>query len=205
MRIDSSAVLGATFQRCRWVRRRHGHDKDLGEVLALVDAILSEVDQQGTVLIDVPEGWVPQKWVSAVQGDTQRNMKYRQAMQPSDNDVRMPEKRRQILLLQLLVRELQRLWERGDTFTVSRIGSAFHNTNLRMLGSAPESSMDMFRVICADWDSLSMDMREGCCRVMGLERQKAEELINTRGFAVNCSGPRRFNIKRLPLMGSSRC
>lgn len=75
MRIDSSAALGATFQRCRLARRRNGSDKDLGEVLALADAILREVDRQGKVLIDVSEGWVPQKWVSAVQGDTQRGIR----------------------------------------------------------------------------------------------------------------------------------
>lgn len=194
MLIDSSEVLRTTFQRCRQARQRPDtENKDLGEVLALADAILSVVDQQGKFLIDVPEDWVPHKWLSAVQGDTQRGIQYMQAMKISNSDGLTPDKRRQILLLQLLVRELQRLWGIGDKITVYRLGHAFHNVNreLRTLGSDTEYSMHTLRVISADWDLLSLEMREGCCRIVGLELQQAEELINTQGFSINCSGPRR--------------
>lgn len=191
MLIDSVEVLRATFQRCRQTLRHNPDDEDLGEVLELASLILSAVDHQGRFVIDVPEGFVPHKWISAVQGDTQRGIKYMQAMQLSGCDELTPEKRRQTSLLQLLVRELERLWERGDTLTVSRLGHAFHNVDreLRTLVSDAAYSMKMFRVISADWDKLSMEMREGCCQVVGLELQEAEELINTRGFAINCSGP----------------
>lgn len=64
--------------------------------------------------------------------------------------VRTPEKRRELSLLQLLARELQRLWGIGDTFTVPRLGYASHNIDLRMLGSDPECPMEMFRVSSAD-------------------------------------------------------
>jgi hypothetical protein len=134
-----------------------------------------------------------------VKADTQRGIKYMQAKQVSDNDVLTPEKRRQIALLQLLVRELQRLLAIGENFTVYRLGHAFHNVNreLRTPVSDAEYSMVTFRVISADWDMLSMEMRESCCRVVGLEPQEAEELINTRGFAINFSGSRRFKINTL--------
>ncbi len=197
MLIDSPSISGATFQRCRWVKR---HDRaDTGEVLALVSDILSVVEQQGKFLIDVPEGWVPEKWVKAVRGGTQRYVDYMNTMKLSDSDVLSPEQRREIALLRLLVRELQRLLGIGADQTVQRLGHAFHNVDreLRTLVSDTEYSMYMFRVISADWDMLSMEMREGCCRVVGLELQEAEELINTQGFSINCSGSRRFRINTL--------
>jgi hypothetical protein len=167
--------------------------------LTLASDILSVVDQQGKFLIDVPEGWVPHHWVSAVKADTQRGIEYMQAMQLSDYDVLTPEKRRQISLLQLLVRELQRLLAIGENFTVYRLGHAFHNVHreLRTPVSDTQYAMGMFRVISADWDMLSMEMREDCCRVVALDLQEAEALINTPGFSINTNGARRFKINTL--------
>ncbi len=198
MLIDSAEVLRATFQRCRQTRGKPD-DKDLGEILAVLEAILSVVDHQERFVIDVPESWVPNKWGSAVTGDTQRGLQSWQALKISDREAFTPQKRRQVALLHLLVRELQRLWRIGDHFTVSRLGHAFHNVDqeLRTWSSDTESSMITFRVISADWDMLSLDMREACCRVMGLERQEAEELITTPEFAINRSGPRRFKVDTL--------
>ena len=197
MLIDSPEIMRAIFQRCR--TRAKVDARGLGELLALASEILGEVDQQGKFLIDVPEDWLPHKWVSAVKADTQRGIERMQAMQVSGNDVLTPENRRQISLLQLLVRELQRLVAIGETFIVYRLGHAFHNVHreLRTLVSDTEYSMVTFRVISADWDMLSMEMREGCCRVVGLELQEGEELINTPGFSINCSGTRQFRIKTL--------
>jgi hypothetical protein len=198
MLIDSPSILGATFQRCRLLRGR----ADIGELLELVSDILSVVEQQGKFLIDVPEGWVPEKWVNAVRGDTQRGIDDMNAtMKLSDHDVLSAEKRRVISLLRLLVRELHRLWAIGADDTVRRLGHAFHNINgkgLRMPDEpGTDASMWYFRVISADWDELSLEMREGCCRAVGLGLQEAEALINTQGFAINCSGPRRFKINTL--------
>jgi hypothetical protein len=160
-------------------------------VLALVSDILSIVEQQGKFLIDVPEGWVPEKWVTAVRADTQRGVDYMNAMKLSDSDVLSPEKRREISLLRLLVRELQRLWAIGAYGTVERLGHAFHNIG-RSLRIPDEPGRDAlmlhFRVISADWEELSLEMREGCCRVVGLELQTAEELIKTPGFSINTAG-----------------
>ena len=198
MLIDCPSILGATFQRCRWVKR---HDKaDTGEVLALVSDILSVVEQQGKFLIDVPEDWVPEKWVKTVRADTQRGMYYTNAMKLSDSDVLSPEKRREIALLRLLVRELHRLWAIGADRTVQRLGHAFHNIggSLRKPDDpGRDASMIHFRVISADWDELSLERRESCCRIVALELQAAEALINTDGFSVNCSGSCQFRINTL--------
>ena len=101
MLIDSPFIMSALFQRCRTSAKRDMQndrvlgtsamrdksDKYLGELLALATDILSVVDQQGKFLIDVPESWVPQRWVSAVRADTQRGIEYMQAMQLSDYGV----------------------------------------------------------------------------------------------------------------------
>ena len=183
--IDSPIIMSGVFQRCRHAK------PDSGELLALVNDILSIVDQQGKLLIDVPEGWVPDKWVKAVNADTQRGIEYMHAMKISDYDALSPEKRRVISLLQLLVRELQRLWATGAKVTVQCLGHAFHNI-ARWLRTpekpGADSSMRLFRIISANWEELSMEMREGCCRVVGLELQAAEALINTPGFSVNTWG-----------------
>lgn len=161
-----------------------------GEVLALVSDILDVAEQQGKLLIDVPEGWVPEKWVTAVRADTQRGIDYTNAMELSDSDVLSPEKRREIALLRLLVRELQRLWTIGAYGPVQRIGHALHNVHqwLRMPdepGSDAWSTMYYFRAIGADWNELSLEMREGCCRVAGLDLQTVEGLIKTPEFFIN--------------------
>jgi hypothetical protein len=158
-----------------------------------VSDILSVVEQQGKFLIDVPEGWVPEKWVNAVRADTQRGVDYMNTMKLSDYDVFSPEKRRQIALLRLLVRELQRLWAIGADGTVQRLGHAFHNTggSLRMPDEpGTAASMADFRVISADWDELSLEMQKGCCRVVGLDLHAAETLIKTPGFSINTAGPK---------------
>lgn len=191
MLIDSPSILGAVFQRYRWVKR--GGRADLGELLALVSDILSVVEQQGKFLIDVPECWVPEKWVNAVRADTQRGVDYMNTMKLSDYDVFSAEKRRQIALFRLLVRELQRLWAIGADGTVQRLGHAFHNTggSLRMPDEpGTAASMVDFRVISADWDELSLEMRKGCCRVVGLDLHAAEKLIKTPGFSINTAGPK---------------
>lgn len=181
MLIDSPSILGCTFQRCRLLRGR----ADIGELLELVSDILSEVEQQGKFLIDVPEGWVPEKWVKAVRGDTQRGIDHiRTTMKLSDHDVLSAEKRRVISLLRLLVRELHRLWAIGADNTVHHLGYAFHNINGHDLRMPDEPGTDTlmwyFRVIGFHWDELSLEMREGCCRVVGLELQEAEALIKHR-------------------------
>jgi len=197
--IDSPTILGGVFQRCRWVKRQ-GNRTTLGELLAFAYDILNVVEQQGKFLIEVPEGWVPHKWASAVKADTQRGIEYMQAMKLSDYDVLIPENRREIALLQLLLRELQRLLTIGADVTVQRLGHAFHNINRELRTPAKpgmDAVMGTFRVISADWDDLSLETREGCCRVVDLEVQAAEALINTQGFAINCSGPRQFRIDSL--------
>lgn len=198
MLIDSPEVMRAIFQRCR--NRARISVRGLDEVLGLGNEILRVVEHQGKFLIDVPEDALPQKWVSAVKADTQRAIEYRQAMQRSDYELLTPEHRRQIALLRLLVRELQRLVAMGENYSVYRLGYAFHNVH-RVLSMPEEtdkgSALQMFRVISADWDMLSMEMREDSCRVVGLERSAAEAMINTPGFSINRSGIRQFRIKTL--------
>src|SRR5262249_4571493 len=147
---------------------------------ALVSDILSVVAQQGKLLIDVPEGWVPEKWVKAVRSDTQRGVDSMNTMELSDSDVLSPEKRREISLLQLLVGELQRLLAIGADDTVQRLGGAFQHVDglLRMTNEpGTDASMIHVRMISAAWDELSLEMRESYCRIVGLELQAAEELI----------------------------
>src|SRR5205085_1566783 len=97
-----------------------------------------------------------------------------------------PEKRREISLLQLLVRELQRLWAIDAYGPVRRIGYALHNVHqwLRMPDEPGRdaSTMYYFRAISADWDELSLEMREGCCRVVGLDLQVSREVDQDTGL-----------------------
>src|SRR5262245_56006100 len=104
MLIDSPVIMSGVFQRCRHAQ------PDSGELLVLLNDILSVVDQQGKFLIEVPDGWVPEKWVKAVSADTQRGIEYMHAMKQETLDANSPEKRRVIAILRLVVQELQRLW-----------------------------------------------------------------------------------------------
>jgi hypothetical protein len=124
----------------------------------------------------------------------QPGIDYTHTLKLSDYEVLSPAKRREIALLRLLVRELQRLLAIGADFTVQRLGHAFHNASQSLpLPDEPgiDAAMLDFRVISADWEDLSVEMRKGCCRVVGLELQAAEALIKTPGFSINMSGPRR--------------
>ena len=185
MLIDSPVIMSGVFQRCRHAQ------PDSGELLVLLNDILSVVDQQGKFLIEVPDGWVPEKWVKAVSADTQRGIEYMHAMKQETLDANSPEKRRVIAILRLVVQELQRLWAIDAKTTVRRLGHAFHNIGRWLRAPAEANSdapMKLFRVISANWDELSMEMRKGCCRVVGLEIQAAEALINTPGFPINTWG-----------------
>ena len=182
MLIDSPTIMGGIFHRCRHAR------PDSGELLALLNDVLVIVEQQGKFLIDVPDGWVPDKWVKAVCADTRRGIEYMDAMNLRDHDTLSPNNRLLFSMVQLVVRELQRLWAINAKVTVQRLGYAFHNVS-RCFRTKEElnsdSGMFYFRIISAHWNELSMETREACCRVVGLELDKAETLIKTAGFCIN--------------------
>lgn len=188
MLIHSPYILAATFQRCR---RAVSNNADTGEVLVLVSDILRVVEQQGKFLIDVPEGWVPAKWLTAVRADTQRGLDYMTTMKLPDSDVLSPEKRRKVALLRLLVRELHRLWAIGAYPLVRQLGAMFQHIP-EWLREPDEPGRDawmrFFRGIKTDWDGLSLEMREGCCQVVGLDLQAVEEWIKTGGDSIRTAG-----------------
>jgi len=187
MLIDSPYILAATFQRCR----RAGSNPDTGEVLELVSDILRVVEQQGQFLIDVPEGWVPEKWLTAVRADTQRGLDYMTTTKVPDSDVLSPEKRRKVALLRLLVGELHRLWAIGEYPSVRRLGGMFQHIPqwLREPDKPGRNAwMRFFHGIRTTWDDLSLEMRKGCCQVVGLDLQAVEEWIKTGGDSIGTAG-----------------
>ena len=181
MFIDSPVIMGGVFQRCRHAR------SDSGELLALLSDILTEVDKQGKLLIEVPDGLVPDKWVKAVGADTRRGIEYINAMELWEYDGLNPSNRPSLAIIQLLVKELQRLWSTEAIEAVKHLGYAFHNVARdfrppRELGS--EWAMMYFRIISSKWEELSTEMREDCCRIVGLDVGAAEARIKTPGFSL---------------------
>src|SRR5215510_16126061 len=120
MLIDSPSVMHGTFQRCRHAQ------PDCGELLALLNKILDVVNQQGKLLVEVPDRVLPDKWVKAVHDDTQRAIAFMQEMKPQDYDALSPKNQSLFSLIQIGTRELQRLWAIGAKPAVQALVYAFH-------------------------------------------------------------------------------
>jgi hypothetical protein len=179
MLIDSPTIMSCVFQRCR--RAGVGPDDGCEEVLALLSDVLREVDQQGKFLIEVPDGFVPDKWVTAVGADTRRGIEYMDVMNLGEHDALTPLKRPLFDLVRLVVNELKRWLAVGKNKPVRGIGGTFQNIGDCFRVSEvlhPDRTMHYVRAIAREWDELSQEMREGCCRVLRLDLTAGEALIS---------------------------
>ena len=182
MLIDSPSVIYGTFQRCRHVK------PDCGELLVLLNSILEAVSQQGSLLVEVPDQHIPAEWVKAVHEDTQRAIAYKQDKNQQVHDSLSPENQSLFALIRIGTRELQRLWAAESKMAVQSLGYVLHVIPpfLRTPEQFnPQSYMFCLRILTAHWHDLSIGMRKACCRVVGLELDAAQLLINTSGLAID--------------------
>jgi len=174
--------MAGVFQQCR-----HGRT-DCEELLTLLGSILVFVKLQQRFLVEVPAYLVPDKWVKAVQDDTERAIAYMRSLKQEVRDDLSVRNQVIFSLIEVGTRELHRLWAIQSTSAVRSLGYAFHVLPdlLRTPEEfSPNSYRFCFRVISAHWKDLSLEMRQAFCKIVGLRVKSADTLIKSSGFALH--------------------
>ncbi len=158
MRIDATLLMYGAFQSCRHAGRH------TSTALNLLAEILEFANQQGTLVVEVPDTWVEKNAMQSI------------AVMPGGelNQVDLLSAANQALFSLICVgtNELQRLWTIGAKPAVRSLGYAFHMLPplLRTPDQfSPSQYMCCFGKVLRHWNELSPEMRRTFCDVLGLD------------------------------------
>jgi hypothetical protein len=172
--LDSLNALYWGFQICR-----HAHPDSLTRVIPRLQSLhvtLASVQYRDTFVITVESAVIDEISGGVVQGGPAR----------SEVTSLSPTQRAVLDFVQILVAELVRLAESGNTAALRGLGYQFHNLPAALRADRPyDRSTDSgsFRVAAAHWDELSLEMRTAFCEYVGVDLSNAERLVRGNGFA----------------------
>jgi hypothetical protein len=174
LQFGSLWVLYLGFQMCR-----HANPDSLTRAIPRLQSLhgtLAAVQYRDTFDITVDSAEIDERPEGVVQVGT------------SHTEVRSlsPTQRAALAFVQILVAELVRLAERGNTAALRGLGYQFHNFPAALRADRPyDRSTDSgsFRVAAAHWNQLSLEMRTAFCEYVGVDLSSAERLVRSNGFA----------------------
>ncbi len=175
--VDSTRVAAAAIQGCRHL------DPAATTLLDLANRTLALVRQFGTLVVEVPRAWI-----ECLPPHDQREVLRDTAGGPTPLSD-LPERAHQLLsLIELGVMDLQRLVASGSPAAVQSLGYALHPIPYLVRRSEEfdaEGYRFCFKIAAFCWSELSPELQQALCEQIGLERERAEVLIQTHGFTID--------------------
>lgn len=177
------ALAGDAFQCCRLGD---------GSLLAGTRRVLEEVEGQGSLLVEIPQaelGLAAPNLRKGLGGPVA-------AVEQPALDEFTPARLWLLQFVWTAAVELERLWLAGAMEPMQSLGYAVHN--LPAMVASPSDGFNgdhfefSFRVAAYHWSEYSPDMRAALAQAVDLSPRRADDWVETDGFAINLAptGPR---------------